>query len=98
MTLPLFPSETPDPPHTCHARGCKVVVPPERLMCLAHWRMVPRSIQQAVWRSYRTGQCEDRRPSAAWHQAADAAIGFVARLEKQPVRAVELEAIKELFR
>jgi len=95
MTLPLFPSPKTIE-HTCHARGCNVPVPPERLMCLAHWRRVPKPIQQAVWRSYRVGQCDDRKPSEAWHQAADAAIGFVARAEGQPVRPSEVEALEAL--
>ena len=95
MTLPLFPSTEPRE-HTCHARGCDVPVPPEMLMCKPHWRTVPRSIQRIVWATYRSGQCDDRSPSKAWHQAADAAIGFVARLEGQPVRAVETEALAAL--
>ena len=65
-------------------------------MCLAHWRRVPRPIQRAVWATYRPGQCDDRSPSAAWHDAADAAIGFVARLEGQPVRPVETGALVAL--
>jgi hypothetical protein len=56
--------------------------------------MVPKPIQRAVWRAYRPGQCDDKRPSEAWHQAADAAIGFIARLEGQPVRPAEAEALE----
>jgi hypothetical protein len=62
----------------CHARGCHGVVKPELLMCWAHWRMVPRNIQAAVYAAYRPGQCDDKKPSASWFVAADAAIGFVA--------------------
>jgi hypothetical protein len=67
--------------HTCHVRGCKVEVPPEMLMCRKHWRMVPPRIRRAVWRHYRPGQCDDKRPSKAWHEAADAAIAAVAKKE-----------------
>jgi len=84
VTLPLFPADRAERPHTCHARGCERAVPPELLMCG----------QRAVWAAYRPGQCEDKRPSEAWHLAADAAIGYVARAEGQPVRQVELEAIR----
>jgi hypothetical protein len=95
MTLPLFPALDPvEPKHTCHARGCDVAVAPELLMCLSHWRRVPKPIQRAVWATYRPGQCDDGHPSRAWHQAADAAIGFVARAERRPVRQVELEALE----
>jgi hypothetical protein len=97
MTFPLFhppPASEADPPHHCHARGCAVPVKPELLMCLRHWRLVPRGIQRAVWSAYRPGQCDDKRPSQSWHQAADAAIGFVARAEGQPVRQAEVEALE----
>lgn len=54
-------------------------------MCRRHWRMVPIELQRAVWAAYRRGQCDDKRPSEAWHDAADAAIKFVAELEsRQP--------------
>ena len=96
MTLPLFPKKPAEPAHTCHARGCDTPVKPELLMCLPHWRMVPRGIQRVVWSTYRPGQCDDKRPSEAWHQAADAAIGFVARIEGKPLRKSEVEALKTL--
>ena len=64
-------------------------------MCLRHWRMVPKVIQRAVWNHYRPGQCDDKRPSPAWHEAADAAIGYVARLEGRSVRVVEAEALEK---
>lgn len=96
MTLPLFPAQAPtERPHTCHARGCDKPVPPERLMCLGHWRMVPRVIQRAVWSAYRPGQCDDKRPSEVWHHAADAAIGAVARKEGQPMRPQEVARLTE---
>jgi len=63
--------------HHCHARNCTTAVPPEKLMCLRHWRMVPKAIQREVWKHYRPGQCDDKKPSEAWHRAADAAIAAV---------------------
>jgi len=93
MTLPLFPSASRERPHTCHARGCATPVKPEMLMCFFHWRRVPKKIQRAVWASYRPGQCNDMHPSEAWHKAADAAIGYVARAEGQALRVVEQEAL-----
>ncbi len=79
--------------HHCHARGCARAVPPEMLFCYPHWRRVPKNIQRAVWATYRPGQCDDKDPSEAWHEAADAAIGFVAQLERQPVRESEKKAL-----
>lgn len=55
---------------------------PELLMCLKHWRMVPRDIQRQVWAHYRPGQCDDKQFSKAWSDAADAAILAVYRKEK----------------
>lgn len=67
--------------HTCHARGCTVLVPPRMLMCLAHWRAVPRALQAAVLATYRPGQeiCKD--PTEAYLKAAQAAINAVAARE-----------------
>jgi hypothetical protein len=67
--------------HHCHAEGCKAPCPPERLMCLKHWRLVPKNLQRAVWASYRPGQCDDKQPSRLWFKAADAAIAAVAAKE-----------------
>lgn len=81
--------------HTCHARGCKTPVKPELLMCLRHWRMVPPKLQRAVWSTYRPGQCDDKRPSREWHDAASAAIGYVALREgrKAQVTRGEVKAL-----
>ena len=71
--------------HHCHARGCTTNCRPEYLMCPRHWFMVPRHLANAVLNAYRPGQCDDRRPSAAWFTAADAAIAYVAVKEKKNV-------------
>lgn len=49
--------------HLCHAFECKTAVPPRMLMCLRHWKMVPKNIQSAVWAEYRPGQELDKMPS-----------------------------------
>lgn len=93
MTLSLFPNERP---HTCHARDCNAPVPPELLMCLVHWRRVPRPIQRAVWAGYRPGQCDDKQLNETWLRAANAAIGYVAKLEGKPLRPEEVKRLEEL--
>lgn len=80
----------------CHARGCTVAVKPELLMCPRHWRQVPVRIQRAVWATYRRGQCDDMNPSREWHDAADAAIGYVAALERRALRPPEIVALAAL--
>lgn len=67
--------------HRCHARKCTVHVPPEMLMCRRHWFMVPKGLRYRVWSTYRRGQCDDKRPSKEWHEAADAAINAVYERE-----------------
>ncbi|HVT78327.1 MAG TPA: hypothetical protein VHD87_14925 [Acidimicrobiales bacterium] len=78
--------------HHCHAFGCKALVPPRRLMCLRHWRLVPRALQEAVWESYRPGQERRMDPSHAYLLAAAAAVRAVARKEGHPPATVESDA------
>lgn len=67
--------------HHCHAQGCEVEVPPSKLMCANHWRMVPRELQRCVWNFYRDGQEVDKKPSPEYVKAARAAIDSVALQE-----------------
>jgi hypothetical protein len=67
--------------HTCHAEGCSTKVPPKLLMCARHWRLVPKDLQSRVWATYRPGQEVDKRPTAEYLAAAQAAIDAVAELE-----------------
>ena len=80
-----------DREHRCHARRCDAHCQPEHLMCAKHWRMVPKKLQEAVWATYRPGQCDDMRPSQAWHEAASAAIAAV--YEKEFARWARLERL-----
>jgi len=90
--------------HTCHAIGCQTPCAPERLLCFPHSKAVPAKLQRRVWETYRHGQCDDKRPSEEWHEAADAAIAAVAlragcppgKLSVSMVRAV-LKLAPELF-
>lgn len=68
-------------PHYCHAEACEVKVPPRMLMCLAHWRMVPKPLQDAVWDAYVPGQEQRMDPSGGYLVAATAAIEAVAKKE-----------------
>ena len=71
--------------HECHATGCELRVPPSLLFCKKHWFMVPRSIQNRVWRAYRPGQEEDKRPSREYLLAArDAVVAVAEREGREP--------------
>jgi hypothetical protein len=80
--------------HHCHARGCTARCRPELLMCPGHWRQVPRKIQRAVLATYRPGQCDDMDPSEQWHETADAVIGYVAALDREPLRVCEVTPLR----
>lgn len=67
--------------HHCHAIECTVPVPPELLCCKRHWFMVPVELRIPVLRTYRRGQCHDKRPSPAYCEAAANAIEHIARRE-----------------
>lgn len=54
-------------------------------MCLKHWKMVPYQTQLAVLETYRRGQCDDKRPSQQWFNAAQLAIAQVAQQEGAPM-------------
>lgn len=55
------------------------------LMCMRHWRMVPRIIQQQVWANYRPGQEVDKHPSEAYLVVQRVAVEAVARKEGMPI-------------
>lgn len=64
--------------HVCHAEGCEVAVPPRMLMCLTHWRMVPRELQRRVWATYVEGQEIRKDPTPEYMEAQRAAVEAVA--------------------
>jgi hypothetical protein len=74
--------------HHCHAIDCTAEVPPSLLCCKRHWFMVPVPLRIPVLRTYRRGQCHDKRPSPAYCEAAANAIEHVARLEGKTVEAI----------
>ena len=55
--------------HPCHARGCDRAIPLEHLMCPAHWRQVPRLVQQEVNNSYRALHPDDPDTLARYERA-----------------------------
>lgn len=67
--------------HHCHAVGCKVSVPPKMHMCLTHWRMVPKAVQELIWKHYRLGQEIDKNPSVEYIATAFVSISCVALKE-----------------
>ena len=79
--------------HTCHALGCRTMVPPRLHMCAKHWRMVPRQLQRRLWAEYRPGQERDMQPTPAYLRAVGACVRAVAEVEghRPDVIAIEVE-------
>lgn len=69
--------------HPCVVPGCRLPLPPERLMCRAHWTLVPPSVQREVWASYTEGMRAGTHPTPAWHVATDEAIEAVQHAEEE---------------
>lgn len=67
--------------HYCHAEGCETEVPPKMHMCLTHWRMVPKAVQDLIWQHYRAGQEIDKRPTVEYIAIAFASVSCVALKE-----------------
>ncbi len=67
---------------TCAVSGCTHAVMPGKLMCLAHWERVPRSVQFDVYRSWATFK-KARKPNLvraalrAYRAAREAAVKAV---------------------
>ncbi len=64
--------------HTCHATGCSKHVPPEMFACRRHWFMLPKKLRDRIWRTYRTGQCDDWEITHEYAEAARAAVVYLA--------------------
>jgi len=67
--------------HVCHATRCNAKVPPKMLMCLKHWRMVPRDIQRRVWAAYVPGQEIRKDPTDEYMTVQREAVEAVERRE-----------------
>lgn len=65
--------------HKCHAIGCDVVVAPRLLMCFKHWSMVPKYLQDLVYKWYVPGQEITKTPSQQYLRFAEKAIESVEK-------------------
>lgn len=65
----------------CFARGCGARIPAHMLMCKTHWRMVPKPIQDDVWRTYKAGPKRTGHMTDDYIEAIKAARVAVAAQE-----------------
>lgn len=63
--------------HGCHWPGCDKKVPPAMWGCRHHWFSLPKPIRDEIWKTYRPGQELDKRPSAEYMKAAEAARAYI---------------------
>lgn len=82
--------------HTCHAIDCEKSVPPKLLMCLKHWRMVPKAIQILVWQHYVPGQETTKNPTAEYMKVQRKAVIAVARKEGTEIPSFMLDTLERL--
>lgn len=72
----------PPPPHFCHVPECPAEVRRSYLMCIEHWRRVPRALRARVLATYQAGQELGKvEPSPEYVEAARAAIDAVRQKE-----------------
>lgn len=68
--------------HTCHWPGCAEQVPPAHWGCLRHWKMLPSTLRDKVWKTYRPGQEEDGRPSYDYLSVANEIQKWIINYER----------------
>lgn len=71
--------------HYCHAVGCEAPVPPKMHMCFRHWKMVPKLVQDLIWKHYREGQEVSKTPSYEYIMTAFVSVSCVALKEGKPI-------------
>lgn len=67
------------------------------LMCLKHWRMVPKIMQDDIWRAYRPGQEIDKRPSQEYVKAQQRAIAVVVIVESGVTLELAIKILEKQF-
>lgn len=76
--------------HTCHAIDCMKPVPPRMHMCLEHWRMVPKGLQDLIWARYKAGQEIVKNPSLEYIVTSFVSISCVALKEGKTLPSLQL--------
>lgn len=87
--------------HTCHAPDCGKRVPPKMFMCREHWYSLKKGTRDAIWREYRPGQEQDKRPSRRYlavQRAALAEVVFKPNDEAAALKAAEYLASAVFYR
>ncbi len=62
--------------HTCHNPNCGRPLPAHLVSHRSAWFALPKTLRDAIWRHYRAGQEDDKRPTMEYINALDACIKF----------------------
>lgn len=66
----------------CAVPRCERPIDPSRLMCRAHWYMVPKEVRDRVWATWRSGRAaHSDEHRAAVRQAVVAVLAAVSKIE-----------------
>lgn len=65
--------------HTCHWNGCSQQVPPAMWGCKKHWFMLPTSIRNKIWGTYKINQENTGAVSNAYLEAAKEAQDWIMK-------------------
>jgi hypothetical protein len=57
------------------------MIEPKMLMCIRHWKMLPKPLQALVWHHYRIDQEIDKKPSLEYITVAFVSVSCVALAE-----------------
>jgi len=60
--------------HECPIDGCQHLVPPHKLMCAAHWAIVPAALGKKIYTAWNHGH---GKGTAEHDEACEKAIEFV---------------------
>ena len=87
--------------HACHNPNCGRALPAHLVSHSSAWFALPKAMRDAVWRHYRAGQEDDKRPTMEYLDALDACIDFwkkngtVCRIPKSTVSRARIHAIAD---
>ena len=62
--------------HTCHNPNCGRSLPAHLVSHRSAWFALPIMLRDAIWRHYRAGQEDDKRPTTEYLDALDACIKY----------------------
>jgi hypothetical protein len=73
--------------HPCRALRCPERVEHERLLCLAHWRMLPPALRGDVWKAYEPARGINQ--SATWCETVGRVVSYLGQREGLPVEEIQ---------